>query len=243
MPYHTFRVSSTEIVHHEARVGYVGVNNIRKEYPAFDERSIRCKVPNEDIRPWGRQLYAFLGILFVPILIDSFWSAVFSHHRYQLKHDDTRTHSTYREWVSKPRNMLLLPITFPFVVYFTVMGACSQVLIMPFIGFTPFRYTPNHMRFPFAEHDPLFPAVLWCKIARERKLIPFDKFQFFNSHLSKTYSGENDNEDTWEFVINTDPEYDIAVDQHFKMRFAPFMYWCFIRGDSLATGGSAESQV
>ena len=134
----------------------------------------------------------------------------------------------------------MLPITFPFVVYFT---ARSQVLIMPFIGFTPFRYTPNHMRFPFAEHDPLFPALLWCKIARERKLIPFDKFQFFNSHLSKTYSGENDNEDTWEFVINTDPECDIAVDQHFKMRFPPFMYWCFIRGDSLATGGSPESQV
>ena len=71
------------------------------------------KVPNEDIRPWGRQLYAFLGILFVPILIDSFWSAVFSHHRYQLKHDDTRTHSTYREWVSKPRNMLCSPSRSP----------------------------------------------------------------------------------------------------------------------------------
>lgn len=99
------------------------------------------------------------------------------------------------------------------------------------------------MRFPFATHDPLFPAVFLCKIARAHKLIPFDKFQIFNSHLSKTDSGENDNEDTWEFVINTDPEYDIAVDQHFKMRFPPFMYWCFIRGDSLATGGNTETQV
>ena len=240
MPYHTFRVSSTEIVHHEARVKYVGKDyNTRKEYPAFDERSIRCKVPNDDIRPWGRQLYAFLSILFVPILIDSCWSAVFSHHRYQLKHDDTRTHSTYREWVSKPQNILLLPITFPLVVYFTVFIACLQVIILPLIAFIPFRYTPNHWRFPFALHDPLSPVVLLCS-----KLIPFDKFQRFNSHLSKTNSGENDNEDTWEFVINTDPEYDdIAVDQHFKMRFPPFMYWCFIRGDSLATGGSAESQV
>ena len=91
------------------------------------------------------------------------------------------------------------------------------------------------MRFPFPQQDPLFFAVL---------LRVIDEFQIFNSHLSKTYSGENDNEDTWEFVINTDPEYDdIAVDQHFKMRFPPFMYWCFIRGDSLATGGSAESHV
>ena len=230
MPYHTFRVSSTEIVHHEARVEYGGINNnIRQEYPAYDERSIRCKVPNEDIRPWGRQLYAFLSILFVPILIDSFWSAVFSHHRYQLKHDDTRTHSTYREWVSRPRNILLLPITFPFVVYLSVMGALRDVVFMPLIAFIPFRYIPNHMRFPFPQQDPLFFAVL---------LRVIDEFQIFNSHLSKTDSGE-----TWEFVITTDPEYDIAVDQNFKMRFPPFMYWCFIRGDSLATGGSAESHV
>lgn len=188
--------------------------------------------------PWGRQLYAFLGIFFVPILIDSFWSALFSHHRNQLKHDDDKTYSTYREWVSS-RNILLLPITFPFVVYLSVGGAFSHVVFMLLTAFIPFRYTHNEWRFPFSKHDPLFPGPM-INIAHNSR---FGEFQFFNSHLSKTDSGENDNEDTWEFVINTDPEYDIAVNQHFKMRFPPFMYWCFIRGDSLASGGSAESHV
>ena len=226
MPYHTFRVSSTEIVHCPASVEICPHDGRRTEHPAHDERWIRCKVPNDDIRPWGRQLYAFLSILFVPVLIDSFWSALFSHHRCQLQHDDDKTYSTYREWwVSGHRNILLLPITFLFVVFLSVIGAFSDVVFMLLTAFIPFRHTFNEWRFPFASRDPTHLIHVWYEE------------QIFHSYLSK---GWNDNEDIWEFNIITDPEYDITVDQHFKMRFPPFVYWCFIRGDSLATGGSPK---
>lgn len=34
---------------------------------------ISSKFPKEDLRPWGRQLYAFLGIFYLPRVIDEMW--------------------------------------------------------------------------------------------------------------------------------------------------------------------------
>ena len=238
MPRHTFLVSSTEIVHFPETVDAEGFRT-----PAYDVKSIRCKVPKDDMRPWGRQLYAFLGILFVPVLFDSFWKALFNHYRYQLELDDDKTYSTFREWVSRPRNILLLPITVPFVVYFTVGHAVTEVVIAILNAFIPFRCTPQRMRFPFATRDPLLPGMLACQLlCLPMGVSPFGEFPCFNSYVSKT-AEKNDDEDNWEFIVTTDPAYDIAVDQYFKMRFPPFMYWCFLRGNSLAVEGNMESQV
>lgn len=238
MPRHTFRVSSTEIVHFPETFDAEGVRT-----PAYDLKSIRCKVPKGDMRPWGRQLYAFLSILFVPILIDSSWLALCKHYRYQLEQDETKTYSTFREWVSRPRNIRLLPITFPIAVYCIVSHALMDVVIMTLTAFIPFSCIPEAMRFPFAKNDPLLSGVMISGLVGKMiGVSPYDEYQFFNSYVSNT-AEENDDEDNWEFIVTTNPAYDIAVDQYFKMRFPPFMYWCFIRGDSLATGGSAESHV
>ena len=269
MPRHTFRVSSTEIVHIPEKIDSEGFRR-----PGYDLKSIRCKVPNDDMRPWGRQLYAFLGILFVPILIDSFWLALFNHHSNQLERDDTKTYSTFRGWVSRPRNILLLPITFPFVVYYTVLHAIIHVVIITLTTFIPFRYTPNGMRFPFAYHDPLIIPMFFCRLLEFTGVSLLDELEYFSSYVSNTAEkndseehscemrwivrccnpctaeaelfgaeAENDSEDSLVFIVSTDPAYEISVDQHFKMRFPPFLYWCFIRCNSLATGGYMESQV
>lgn len=118
-----------------------------------------------------------------------------------------------------------------------------DVVIMTLTAFIPFSCIPEAMRFPFAKNDPLLSGVMISGLVGKMiGVSPYDEYQFFNSYVSNT-AEENDDEDNWEFIVTTNPAYDIAVDQYFKMRFPPFMYWCFIRGDSLATGGSAESHV
>lgn len=43
---------------------------------------ISSKFPKEDLRPWGRQLYAFLGIFYLPRVIDMMWVFMMGGHQY-----------------------------------------------------------------------------------------------------------------------------------------------------------------
>lgn len=95
MPSRNMQVTSRRTIHHE--VSYDGED---VEYPAYDELEVRSKIPKEDLRPWGRQLYGFLGLFYLPFCIDNFWLALYISYATELQKVSTRTSS--RPWVSKP---------------------------------------------------------------------------------------------------------------------------------------------
>ncbi|GMH92468.1 hypothetical protein TrST_g1905 [Triparma strigata] len=64
MPYHICEVSS--VVQTEEGASEHGVQ------PYYLQK-INSKFPMESWRPWGRQLYAFLGIFYLPRVIDEMW--------------------------------------------------------------------------------------------------------------------------------------------------------------------------
>ena len=70
MPYYTCEVTSLRERRHLAYAENSVHPDLRNSYYSLE---IRCKVPNDDLRPWGRQLYGFLGIFYLPVLVDALW--------------------------------------------------------------------------------------------------------------------------------------------------------------------------
>ena len=67
MPYYTCEVKSQER------------SRVESEEGSHDVVKIRCEIPKEDLRAWGRQLYGFLGILYLPLFVDALWFGNGSH--------------------------------------------------------------------------------------------------------------------------------------------------------------------
>ena len=67
MPYYTCEVKSQEL------------SRVESEEGSHDVVKIRCEIPKEDLRAWGRQLYGFLGILYLPLFVDGLWFGTGSH--------------------------------------------------------------------------------------------------------------------------------------------------------------------
>ena len=65
MPYRSCEVSSVVQTYHPGASEH-GVES-------YHLQKINSKLPMESLRPWGRQLYAFLGIFYLLRVIDEMW--------------------------------------------------------------------------------------------------------------------------------------------------------------------------
>lgn len=75
MPFYICRVTSTEVRQREVATDEHGGTT------TVATLTILSRFPKEDLRPWGRKLYAFLCVLYLPLLIDLIWSLYYSTDR------------------------------------------------------------------------------------------------------------------------------------------------------------------
>lgn len=72
MPFYICRVTSTEVRQYERAINESG------DTTTVETLTILSRFPKEDLRPWGRKLYAFLCVFYLPLLIDLIWCLYYS---------------------------------------------------------------------------------------------------------------------------------------------------------------------
>jgi len=65
MPRVVCEVTSVKKEHHEG--------DTEGGYPSYDEVEVRAEIADENVRTWGRQLYALVGVFYIPVVVDALW--------------------------------------------------------------------------------------------------------------------------------------------------------------------------
>ena len=84
MPYYLCEVDSLEQVRRQGTITSMEAGDDRKV--EWDALVIRSRFSKKNLRPWGLQLYAVVGIVFLPLVIDTLWFhfGLMGNHHVQL---------------------------------------------------------------------------------------------------------------------------------------------------------------
>ena len=209
MPYHAFQVTSARHEHHRAESS--SGDSPQKE--AYDETVIWFKIPNEDLRPFGRVLYGLLGIFYVPLFIDVMWDFVYDP--YMLEENEAISLQqcfvdTVKSSLRSPLeclNFLLAPLV---VVLCAFVTALRMVFHLFFNGFLPF-------------------TSLCCRNIHYVFVDPPDDAQKVQRSITRSDDGEVDYDFELKFRLRHHLE--AGYGQTIAVGFGPFAHWCLFRAN------------
>jgi len=255
MPYHR----ACEVTSYDRTDGVKDLDEHGGKSSPYVTEEIRCKIPEEDLCPWGMQLYAFLGIFYLPVFIDMLWFDMWSM-RWKMWDDSSSPFEIVQLVKSSaeeprdpggPRHEPRPPLS-------TTDKVCLPILTIVFVPALVFLACMS------AVYAVMYPAWFLLYILSSAASPGKPRLSFFSPMGANAFSdgrfvsirkttstsGTDNGEEVWEMKVTLSslgregyfPD-GLYWSSKLKVAFGPIAYWCvFRKAASPGTNASGGAQ-